>query len=137
MQGRPRSLPRCSPGLFLARVLLLSTEIVQQGQLLQSWRRVVRENRSGQFRSAFILLCCLLFALGKSSFARWKYVDFAYFIYYPLFFLNVSVVPGTWGISATVGATCVAPSMSSRADAGHIMMLRGVSCRFCFQSCFN
>ena len=44
------------------------------------------------------------------------------------------MVPGTWGISATVGATCVAPSMSSRADAGHTMMLRGVSCRSRFQS---
>ena len=48
LQGRPRHIPRCSSGLFLARVLLLSTEIVQQGQLRRAWRRVARKNRGGR-----------------------------------------------------------------------------------------
>ena len=51
--------------------------------------------------------------------------------------MNVSVVLGTWGIFATVRATCVASITSSHADAGRIVMLRGVSFRFRFPSCSN
>ena len=51
VQGRPRNLPRCSPGFFLAWVQILSTEIVQQGQLHRTWRQVAQKNRGGSRNS--------------------------------------------------------------------------------------
>ena len=69
LQGRPRNLPRCSPGLFLARVLLLSTEIVQQGQFQRTWHRVAQENRGGR-QNTLIRKCWSMLAVQAARRAQ-------------------------------------------------------------------